>query len=1152
MSKKPIRHKIIPIILTLLIIPTVLITQTLSAWSPNWGSSTGGSFGGGINGFKWTGARQGARITIVDASSGARAFPTIDVTKYNLSSSIINFGKTTKLDYRNAPGLNPNPNFNTYRYSNFPNLVGNSAKPLSYLKEFVMDKAFHKEVLINFTPELKAMGEERALEELSSGKYKIILEPWVIFTINGTDHCITATEAALLDLNNGGQLDTYLPTRGGIARWAVTLTHDALPKSAYLEREEFGIEPFNPGNSSLMGKFTVGGKLTKKVLPLNSTILDSMGIAILSITSNEGPKIPKVNLKIIEFEGNYDEEDNSVTIKASSGIDPDYPWKKSDDEGKTWTNAPLPGPTPHYFYLQWGSDYDNQTGIGMGQDYVRSISSLMNNGYRYTIKDQGTGDTNIKIDLPPIPEGETFFVAKYIVNADGNAPKFDISLDPFERKEVTRQDNADTLIFSLAEEGPTNMLIFADKTVVETKPSLPAADAVYDPTDGYLYVSSVSYVAKYKGEIDKNIVSTMPGGDTIYSHVDIEIENLTHTNTSNYTGRFPGREYEFLIAYYDRHLPSGVGNITPQISNNPKYPKHIRFKMPSSVEQQEVSIKLTVNPDDQPSEPNRSDNVWETIVKIPGSGYDLIAKDIGQSNIFLEENGTKIGLNVFPVTVFENETGTDDLKNEMLASPVTLDVLVNGVKDNELSKQYVHYLGNERYSPPFEILLPNNPSGNNYDLRLILTINPDKNQPVNEKTFNNNVFVKNILLPSMPPPEIPPPVDIPIPQLALPPYDRDSRQRYLPKNPQTGQESMVLYDIGTTTHTHSGGSVNWIGAPNDNLPPQSATKHLNWGKPGGWQEQVVLGPLCPDGVTNPYGKADQFVRANQTATGFTWWDTESYQLSKGSNKVEKYTQTIPRLRVEGRAHQSSEVCNSNCCSDGRTTLHGHEQNTRKGTRTDSNGIKTEYTYTYTSCLGGSSAHRHWHTDYLVIQKNAVELTGNIKVFEGSNTNLDHKTNKNVVKSGYGFYSTLNYSYETELENGTTCDSCGGGTEAYMFMPHQNKNNLRRIVELDKVDSNNLFTKSFKTAKNPLSRTGDRKQYVDTDYGNGTMPLEFKYRLLAPGFQPTSYPTGEQIHLKNKYPNSIPALGNWSLGSIKVEGNMWDDVWVHPDDPDGAK
>ncbi|HHX62412.1 MAG TPA: hypothetical protein GX707_17120 [Epulopiscium sp.] len=963
------------LILTLLLIPIVLSNNTVSASSANWGSSPGGSFGGtGISGYNKTDL-QGARITIVDALSGERKFPTIDVTSQTIPTGTANFGKKTKLDYRKNSALTKQVNFLTHKYSNFPKIVGKNAASLKKLKDFAMKKEFHKNVLIAFTPELKAMGEEAALAELASGRYKILLEPWVINQLNG------------------GKLDTFKPTRGDLARWAPTQLYSWLPRAAYLEESDFGIPVFS-NQTKFIGEYTItqkgsNGKYTTKIgkepLPYNQTVLDMMGIAILSIAP-PGPvvTIPKVNLKIKEFDGEYYKNGNYVEIKANAEIDKGFPWQITNDGGKSWSNASMPGPTNHYFYLQWGSDWDNATGVGMGKDYLVEDTNVFNNGEIHHLVDPVTGLKNVKVNLPEIPAGETFFVVRYSVNPTAKAPKFPTSLDPYGRKETTMQDNYAYLLFDVE-------------------------------------------------KIERDLIA-----------VDIV---------------------------------QGITQPTPD---------------------------------------------WNTInTNITGKTRAVNTKD---DESFLKKYPT---------------------------SPVDMEIFIDGVKREDLSKKYNHELDKEFYSPSLKLSLPNNYQTNpGYNVKIKLTINKNKNTPLNEVTYDNNSIEKEFFIPTIPKSDPIPIIPTPtIPNLKLPWYDNEKYQCYLPRNPKTGQESMVLYDIGTTTHIHKANAVTWIGAPGNEIPEIEATKHLNWGKPEGWKEVKVFGPTCPDEVPNPYQLCLDYVEANQQATGFTWWDTETFQKTRGT-EVEKWpTNSIPRLTIRAIQHQSEIACNStSCCTDGKTELHSHSYETRTGS--DENG---SYSYSVRVCDGDSpTPHYHWHTDYEVWKKTDVNLTGNIQVFQGSSDTKDHATKKNWTRSGYGIHSKLQYNYKTEIEKGNLCSQCTGDTEAWLFMPHLNKELPHRIVELDKADNNKMFPKTFQTAKNPKAMYSQRKQFIDIDYPDKVMQLNFRYRLLAPGFKPTNYPTATQIDLKNKYPASRPALGNCTGGSIRVEGNMWDDVWVHPDDPNGAR
>lgn len=363
----------------------------------------------------------------------------------------------------------------------------------------------------------------------------------------------------------------------------------------------------------------------------------------------------------------------------------------------------------------------------------------------------------------------------------------------------------------------------------------------------------------------------------------------------------------------------------------------------------------------------------------------------------------------------------------------------------------------------------------------------------------------------------------------------ESYQCYLPKNPKTGQESQVLYSIGTSNHKHSASGVNWIDASGPRSVPDSEVEYKNWGKPIGWDEVSVHGRHCgkphdeqgPGPGPEAPGCCIEYVAANQKATGFTWWDTEEFQKSQGSTKEDKHSGTIYQLTLRTYTVQDHIICYGNCCP-----WHSHVSDGEGGT----------------ICVGQSPPHRHSHTEYEVFKKTNVQLQHNFDTKQGTSDNKDHATNKSITRSGYGIHTKLNYNYSTDLKNPIGC--CTWGAEAYTFMPHQNKELPHRIVEMDIANNAKPFPTAFQTAKNPKTLLKTRQQFIDVDYPDKDMKINLRYKLLAPGFTPTKYPTPTEIGLKNKYPNSNNALGNCNISTIRVEGNMWDDVWVHPDNPNG--
>ena len=69
--------------------------------------SGGGGMGQGTSTNSWTPGKDGVRITVVDAETGAAVSTPMDYSNTVQSSSALHFGKVSKLQYLNGTSLSP-------------------------------------------------------------------------------------------------------------------------------------------------------------------------------------------------------------------------------------------------------------------------------------------------------------------------------------------------------------------------------------------------------------------------------------------------------------------------------------------------------------------------------------------------------------------------------------------------------------------------------------------------------------------------------------------------------------------------------------------------------------------------------------------------------------------------------------------------------------------------------------------------------------------------------------------------------------------------------------------------------------------------------------------------------------------------------------
>jgi hypothetical protein len=219
-------------LLSVLLIIAVLLSLTVPAFAtgdPNIDTG-GGGLGNGSEGNIWYGD-SGVRVTIVDAESRSPVSQSIDLIKppvYAIAwntNNIVHFGKVSKLEYNAGASLSPT--FGSYLYylptQELPKIIATNSGTgsISAIRSYFCDEQVLRGICgyIGFD-----------YDELTSGDYKLIIEPLAAFLYSGAAFVMTATEAALYDQQ----------VNGGLNAWMGKLTHKNLPLALFLETSDLG------------------------------------------------------------------------------------------------------------------------------------------------------------------------------------------------------------------------------------------------------------------------------------------------------------------------------------------------------------------------------------------------------------------------------------------------------------------------------------------------------------------------------------------------------------------------------------------------------------------------------------------------------------------------------------------------------------------------------------------------------------------------------------------------------------------------------------------------------------------------------------------------------------------------------------------------
>lgn len=191
----------------------------------------GGHVNQGVAGYEWPTGYEGVRITIADAETGQQVTSPIDFTNNEVaavSQEIFNFGKVSKLQYRNGTALNIRTQYEYYRPDiPIPKIIStNSGKAdMNAVKTYFCSEGAAS-MVASYT------GIE--LDDLVSGKYKMVLEPVIYLWYNHLFFAMTVTEAGLYNRATGGDFGSHFPT--------VVMKNFAL--SMFLEWADLGFQAY--------------------------------------------------------------------------------------------------------------------------------------------------------------------------------------------------------------------------------------------------------------------------------------------------------------------------------------------------------------------------------------------------------------------------------------------------------------------------------------------------------------------------------------------------------------------------------------------------------------------------------------------------------------------------------------------------------------------------------------------------------------------------------------------------------------------------------------------------------------------------------------------------------------------------------------------
>ncbi|MCM1167459.1 MAG: hypothetical protein NC299_14050 [Lachnospiraceae bacterium] len=218
----------------------------------------GGSLSSGSSDNFWYAGDDGVRVTVVDASTGEVKSISVDFTneKTGAEDIQVHFGKKCKADYVGGAGLSVSTGGYTYKIPDqpLPTIISDgSGASIEAIRSYFTDEQVVRGISGHVGIEY---------DDLVNGDYKLMVEPIMYITYNGIRTAMTATEAALYDLQTGGDLINKMGP----------LSHKNLPLAMFLEEDDLGYTAWSGSKNSYM---------------TDSDIIQYLGVGIVSFKEKE-------------------------------------------------------------------------------------------------------------------------------------------------------------------------------------------------------------------------------------------------------------------------------------------------------------------------------------------------------------------------------------------------------------------------------------------------------------------------------------------------------------------------------------------------------------------------------------------------------------------------------------------------------------------------------------------------------------------------------------------------------------------------------------------------------------------------------------------------------------------------------------------------
>lgn len=290
----------------------------------------GGDLGAGSSLNYWNPHDDGVRITVVDSETGAVKSASVDYSNASVGDIGFHFVKKCKTEYVGGATLFASTAQYVYKTPSqpLPTIIsdGESLFPdIDEIRSYFTDEQVVKGISAHVGI---------AYDKLTGGDYKLMIEPIMYITYNGVRTAMTATEAALYNIQTGGDLlNKFAP-----------LSHKNLPLAMFLEEDDLGYRAWS-------------GSTTARVT--DSDIINYLGVGIVSFKEKE-----EIEVEGSDYEYRVDTDVyTSITVNGSEHTPENPVTVRFYIKNKCYTvgNVVFPEGSSQLVWVKWHTPKTKQT-----------------------------------------------------------------------------------------------------------------------------------------------------------------------------------------------------------------------------------------------------------------------------------------------------------------------------------------------------------------------------------------------------------------------------------------------------------------------------------------------------------------------------------------------------------------------------------------------------------------------------------------------------------------------------------------------------------------------------------------------------------------------------------------------------------------------